>query len=104
MVLPVAELMPAAIPPGWRLEPPEPEVPFEEVLLRSVRQVERELRVREVTLDNLLADAARGRQFTNQELLVMQVQMHKYALTVDLMSKLVQQTVQGLREVLKTQV
>jgi hypothetical protein len=59
--------------------------------------------VSEVSLDVFLRDAKRGRQFTNQELLVMQVEMHKYAFAVELLSKLVQQAVQGLREVLKTQ-
>jgi hypothetical protein len=94
----------AAIPPAYQLEPPAPQASFEVAMLKAMRQVALDVEKREVSLDALIRDAASGRRFTNAELLALQAQLHEYTLELELVSKILQQAVQGLREVLRTPV
>ena len=45
-----------------------------------------------------------GRDFSNAQLIALQLAVNRYSLEMDLVSKIVQQAVQGLRDVLRTQV
>jgi len=55
-------------------------------------------------LDDMLAQARRGRTFTPQELLCLQADAHRFAQTVELAGRAVEHGVQGLRQALNAQV
>ena len=90
------------LPPSMVTEPPRES--FDDVLARQFERFTSEIEVREVSLDAVVKQLTTGRQYSMQELLVLQVKVHQYSFELDLLSKIVQQAVQGLREVLRTQV
>ncbi len=53
-------------------------------------------------LDRVLAAARRGQVFTAGELLALQGEAHRFTQTLDLAGKLVEQGVQGLKQVVNT--
>jgi hypothetical protein len=55
-------------------------------------------------LDALLEAARSGRTFTAQELVVLQSQAYRYAQTVELSAKLVEQGAQAVKQALHAQV
>ncbi len=99
MHIPAIELVAAPIPPAYQLEPPPPTRSFADVLLQTAREVEKA----DGTMERLVGRAMRN-ELTPPQLLVLQYRLHRYSLQMELLSKSVQQIVQGLREVLKTQV
>ena len=58
----------------------------------------------QASLDALVKAATSGKHFSNVELLALQASMYQYTLTIDLVSKVVQQAVSGLKDLLKMQV
>lgn len=92
----------AIIPPQYQLEPQAP--PFEKVMERWLRQTGAVMEKREVSLDLMVKEATSGRRFSNAELLALQATMHRYSIELELLSKLVQTAVQGLKDLLHTQV
>jgi hypothetical protein len=114
-----------AIPPVGPLPPatpapraPEPSRSFGEVLeRRSARSAEPEPSAKgpavsalesveraQRRLDAVLEAARNGRVFTAQELLGLQAQAYRYAQTVDLASKLVENGAQSVKQALNTQI
>ncbi len=55
-------------------------------------------------LDAVLAAAQRGQTFTPQELLAVQCQAYRYSQAVDIVSKVVEQGVQSVKQAIQTQV
>jgi len=55
-------------------------------------------------LDDMLAQARRGRTFSPQELLCLQADSHRFAQTVEFAARTVEHGVQGLRQALNAQV
>lgn len=55
-------------------------------------------------LDAVLAAARRGRTFTPQELLALQSDAYRYAQTVDVAARIVEQGAQAVRQAVQTQV
>jgi len=102
MPIPVA-LLNAPLPLPF-LNDPQPRGSFEEAMVRQFSQLAKDVETREVSLDAISKEATSGRPFSNQELLVLQAKMHEYAFELELLSKVVEQAVQGLRDVLRTQV
>ena len=92
----------AIIPPQYQLEPQAP--PFEKVMEKWLRQAGAVMEKREASLDLMVKAARSGRSFSNAELLALQATLHRYSLELELLSKLVQTAVQGLKELLHTQV
>ncbi len=91
---PVAFRAAATRAPVPSLEPPALTLP---AVLRNVEG----LRSR---LDEMLAQARRGRTFSPQELLCLQADAHRFAQTVELAGRAVEHGVQGLRQALNAQV
>jgi type III secretion system YscI/HrpB-like protein len=58
----------------------------------------------QASLDALVNAATSGKKFSNAELLGLQAAMSRYTLEIDLVSKIVQQAVAGLKDLLKMQV
>lgn len=92
----------AIIPPQYQLEPQVP--PFEKVMEKWLRQTGAVMEQREASLELLVREATSGRSFSNAELLALQATMHRYSLELELVSKVVQTAVQGLKDLLHTQV
>ena len=55
-------------------------------------------------VDRLIAAATAGRSVSNVELLALQASMYRYNQEIELLSKVVQQAVDGLKQLLKMQV
>lgn len=83
--------------------PPPPERNFADLIVGVVIDTARNVEQRGPTIDALLKQAVNG-QMSNGQLLALQMTINRYSLEVDLLSKLVQQAVQGLKDVLRTQV
>jgi len=58
----------------------------------------------QASLDKLIGSALQGKNFSNAELLSLQASMYKYSQEMDLTSKIVEKTTNGLKDTLKTQV
>ncbi len=69
-------------------------------LLEGMKRIEQAQR----RMDAVLQAAQSGRTFTAQELLSIQTQVYRFAQTVDLASKLVEQGVQSVKQAMNTQV
>ena len=80
-----------------RSQPP-PTLPS--TALRGLEAIERA----QARLDGLLAAARSGRTFTPQELLALQGDAYRYAQTVELAAKLVEQGAQAVKQALHAQV
>ena len=76
---------------------------FEDVLAGTLIGAVRDVEKTGPTLDGLVKRAMEG-NMSNGELLALQITANRYSLEVDLLSKIVQQAVQGLKDVLRTQV
>jgi flagellar hook-basal body complex protein FliE len=63
-----------------------------------------ELEKGQLNLDKLIEAGAKGKQFSNAELLSLQASMYKYTQELDLTSKVVEKATSGLKDVAKTQV
>jgi hypothetical protein len=82
---------------------PPPQRSFADLIAGTVIETARDVEQRGPTLDAMVKQAMKG-NLSNGELLALQVAANRYSLEVDLLSKIVQQAVQGLRDLLKTQV
>lgn len=89
-VFPAARTAPAPSPPA---------APAPSPALAALDRIERAQR----RLDAVLAQARAGRTFTAAELIGLQAQAYRYAQTVDLASKLVEQGAQSVRQAVNTQ-
>jgi hypothetical protein len=76
----------------------------QEILPHMVKTLMRDLEVGQLTVNRLVKAASTGAEFSNAELLALQATMYRYNLEIDLLSKMVQSLVQGLRDLLKMQV
>ena len=93
------EPAPAGVPaPGPSR--PAPGTPPAPTLPGALRDIEG-MRAR---VDDMLAQARRGRTFSPQELLCLQADSHRFAQTVELAARAVEHGVQGLRQALNAQV
>ncbi len=64
----------------------------------------KELEVGQANLDRLTSAATGGKEFSNAELLALQASMYQYTISIELLSKVITQAVEGLKQLLKTQV
>lgn len=55
-------------------------------------------------LDQIIAKAASGKQFSNQELLAMQAGVYKFSQELELTSKVVEKATSGVKQTMQTQV
>jgi hypothetical protein len=58
----------------------------------------------QLNLDKLIEQGAKGKQFSNAELLSLQASMYKYTQELDLTSKVVEKATSGLKDMTKVQV
>lgn len=68
-----------------------------------VQQIVNSIEQNGLRIDKLL-NTTNTKSMTNQELLVMQAGMYRYSQELDLVTKVIDKAVNGLRDVLKTQV
>jgi hypothetical protein len=73
-------------------------------VLSNLKGMVHEIETGGANLDKIIAQAASGKDFSNAELLAMQAGMYKYTLTLELLSKVVEQAVSSLKDLLKMQV
>jgi hypothetical protein len=67
-------------------------------------QVAASLEKGQLNLEKLIESGAKGKEFSNAELLSLQASMYKYTQELDLTSKVVEKATSGLKDTLKTQV
>jgi hypothetical protein len=92
----------ALIPPQLtqKPQPPPPAHDFEAQLMAVMRHADKGYDRTEMVIKQVLM----GRPLSNAELLAMQAMVQRYSFEIDLLSKIVQSLVSGLKDLLKTQV
>lgn len=77
-----------------------PESPWKEKLIDRLE----DFQTHQTELDQFMQDFARGKEFSQQELLAMQIQTHQMSQSVELLSKTVEHTVSGMKTIFQTNV